>query len=486
MENQKQGIVGIITNNSYLDGDTHRIMRKHLLETFDEIYIVNLHGNTRRKETDKNIFDIMVGVSIIFLVKLPKPAKNKVVKYFSTLDNNIITRSEKLDFLDNTKFKKVNWEKIEPTEPNYWFIEKDFSLQKRYGKFWKITNIFENYNSGIQTKRDEFAIQYNKKQIENIVDDFKDMSIEKIRVKYNIEDGTNWTAKEAQKSLETVNFDKKFIRQIQYRLFDYRFTFFHSKKGFLARPRYDTMKHLKKENTGICFTRNIDKDFSDVFITTNPIDLHVISGQNYVAPLYLYHDDSGAFANAEKIPNFTANFSKNLKTLNFRLNPEKILAYIYAVLHSPIYRKKYIEFLKIDFPAIPFTTDKSIFEKHAKLGQRLIDLHLLKDKPKDNSIKVNGDVGNRFTIDKIVYENEMLYLHTINNKRIIFEGITKAIYDFEIGSYKPIEKWLKYRKKDNILLGSKDLQYIKEIAIAIKQTIKIMSEIEELGESYLE
>jgi predicted helicase len=488
IEKQKQGVIGIITNNTYLDGLISRKMRKHLLETFDEIYIVNLHGNARRKEPDKNIFDVMIGVSIIFLVKLPKRANKKVVRYFSTLDNNLTTRPQKLDFLDNTKFKKVHWKTLEPTEPDYWFIEKDFSLQKKYNKFLKVKNIFENYNCGFQTKNDDFTIKYIEKQMETIIDDCKNMSIEKIKIKYNLLETKYWTMKYAQESLESINFDKNFIKPIQYKAFDNRFTVLCEKKGFIERPTYNTLKHLKKENKGLCFSRQLfsGDTWQDVFITDKPVDIHAICGLTYVAPLYLYQDDSGAFETAEKIPNFTADFSKFIKTLNFRPNPEKILAYIYAVLHSPIYRKKYIEFLKIDFPAVPFTTDKTIFEKYAKLGQRLIDLHLLKEKSNDNSIKVKGDVGESFTIDKIVYENETLYLHTTDNKRITFESITQAIYDFEIGSYKPIDKWLKYRKKDKVLLGSKDLQHIKDMAIAIKQTIKIMSEIEELGEEYLE
>jgi len=135
---------------------------------------------------------------------------------------------------------------------------------------------------------------------------------------------------------------------------------------------------------------------------------------------------------------------------------------------------------------VPVTTDKSIFEKYAKIEQKLIDLHLLNDKPKDTTIKVKGNIDESFIIDKIVYENKILYLHTTDNKKITFEGITEEIYNFEIGSYKPIDKWLKYRKKDSVLLTSKDLQHIKDMAIAIGETIKIMKELEELGEEYLE
>jgi predicted helicase len=492
IEKQKQGVIGIITNNGYLDGLTSRQMRNHLYDTFDEIYILNLHGNVRKRETDKNIFDIMQGVAIVIFVKLPKKTTKKTVKYFSTMDNNIITRSQKLDFLQDTKFKNVKWKPLKPVEPYYWFVDKDTPLQNEYSKFLKLTNIFNIYGSGIATGNDNLTIQYNKKQLENIVDDFKNISIEKIKTKYRLEkyDLKNeyWTVKKAQESLESVNFDKKFIKPVLYKPFDNRFTFLHEKSGFLIRPLYNIMQHFTKENIGLIFPRSIEGSCTHGFISDCIIDNKcggAFSGrETRLAPLYLYQDGD-VFDNANRTPNFTVEFTAFLKTLDFKPIPEKILAYIYATLHSPIYRKKYIEFLKTDFPAIPFTKDKTIFEKYAKLGQKLIDLHLLKNIPKDNTIKISNIPPNDFIIDKITYIDNKLLLQTTENKIITIEGITKEIYDFEIGSYKPIDKWLKYRKKDSVPLNSKDLKHIKDMAVAIKNTIAIMQEIENLGEEYL-
>jgi predicted helicase len=190
---------------------------------------------------------------------------------------------------------------------------------------------------------------------------------------------------------------------------------------------------------------------------------------------------------AERIPNFTPDFMKFVEALDFVLTPEEVMAYIYAVMHSPIYRKKYIEFLKTDFPAVPFTKNKDIFFKYAMLGQRLIDLHLMKYIPDDKKIRAeyNSNFTFPFVIDKIVYEDDTFYLHTTTKEQIKITGISKEIHDFEIGSYKPIEKWLKYRKKDCVPLESKDVEHIKNVAIVIKNTIIIMSEIEILGEDYL-
>jgi len=483
------GVVGIITNNSFLDGVTHRQMRKHLYNTFDEIYIVNLHGNSRKGESDKNIFDIMVGVSITFFVKHKTP-QPKTVKYFSTLDNHLISRAEKLSFLEDTNFSKIRWKKLKPEKTEYyWFVDKDLSLEKEYNKFWKVTDIFHHYNSGIQTKKDEFVLQYEKNNIKQIISDFQKISIDKIKEKYYIEDGV-WTAKSAYNSLKTVSFDTKFIKQVQYRPFDNRYTFLHEKAGFLARPRYETNKHFENENIGLIFTRNIDKNYSDVFISDKPIDIHIVSGQNYLAPLYCYNGGNGYaeidFDGHKRYANFSQNFIKKyIEKFDFQPTSENFLAYIYAVLHSKIYRKKYIEFLKTDFPAVPFTSHKATFDKYAKLGQKLIDLHLFKNLPTDNDIRFNGEISDSFTVEKITQDNNKLLLQTDYNKIITIDGVTTAIYNFEIGSYKPIDKWLKYRIKDKVTLTYTDLEHLRKMIIAIKNTITIMQEIEKLGEEYL-
>jgi predicted helicase len=483
------GIVGIITNNSYLDGITHRKMREHLYNTFDEIYIVNLHGNSRKGETDKNIFDIMVGVSIVFFVKHKVSSKQDCkVFYFSSLNNNLILRQEKLDFLEKTKFKNINWKQLNPKETeNFWFTDKDLSQTKEYDKFFKLTDIFSLYNSGIQTKKDDFVIQYERNKVDDIINDFKELSNEQIKNKYTLTDG-GWTIQDAYKSLLKIDFDKKFIKQIQYRPFDCRWTFLHQTAGFLARPRYNVSSQFDFENLGLCFTRDVQGNgFENVFVSDSAMDLCYVNHNTYLAPLYTYMDD---MQQQIKTPNFTKEFTKNyLDNLSFnKPKPEEILAYIYAVLHSPVYRKKYIEFLKTDFPAVPLTKDKNIFYQYAKLGQKLIDLHLLKNLPQDDTIKVSfSNVSNNFTLKKIFHAGNKLELTTTEGIIISIEGVNSEVYSFEIGSYKPIEKWLKYRIKDVVVLNTaKDLTHIKNMIIAIKNTIEIMREIETLGEKYLQ
>ncbi|MDR1738214.1 MAG: N-6 DNA methylase [Candidatus Symbiothrix sp.] len=458
INNNKSGVIGIITNNSFLDGPIHRQMRKHLYETFDEIYILNLHGNARKGEPDKNIFDIMVGVQISIFVKLPKPAKEKKVFYFSTLENGLLKRSEKLSFLESNTYKKIKWEKLKPAEtPYYWFVDKDLSSQKEYKKFWKLTNVFKEYSSGTTTAKDVQYISYKKFKTEN-------------------------------------------NKNIAYRPFDNRFIDYDVKN--IQRARYETMQHfIKGDNIGLCLTNGTfnKKQFNYAFISKNISEGSFFGFRSYLFPLYFYngveHKDMLPLeweGEGMKFANFTDNFVKTyLDKLSFQPEPEEVLAYIYAILHSPVYREKYIEFLKTDFPAVPMTTDETVFRKYAALGQKLVDLHLL-DFPSfqnleslSNDIRVSFDFEGEFVPVKTETAANRLFITTSDGKTITIDGVTEAIYNFEIGSYKPIDKWLKYRIKDEVALGIADLNHLKQMIIAIKQTIAVMQEIEGLGEQYL-
>jgi predicted helicase len=217
-------------------------------------------------------------------------------------------------------------------------------------------------------------------------------------------------------------------------------------------------------------------------------DLFFVS--SYCAPLYLYNPNIEKRGTETKTPNFTEKLYKEyLNVLSFKPTTEDILNYIYSVLHSPIYRQKYIEFLKTDFPAVPMTKDKDTFYSYAKLGKQLIALHTMADIPKDKEIReeYEGEIAN-FVIAKITVPTKAapkLTIKTTDNKEIIFNGVTPEIYAFQIGSYNPIDKWLKYRIKDKVILGIDDLAHIKNMIIVIKHTMLIMEQIKELKESYL-
>ena len=491
IENAGYGIIGVITCNGWLDGDTQNVMRKHLYQTFDDIYIVNLHGNNHKGDDDKNIFDIRVGVNITFFVKKKESDGQKRVFYYSTLENKIFSRLEKLEFLKQNSLENIKFIQLSPEiTDNYWFISKDLSESAIYKHFWKITDILKEYNSGITTGNDPVCISYSEKEALGIKTDIFNMDIKTFERFYSVT--KNWDFLLARKSLE----QNSTCRQILYRPFDIRYTFF-SNDGFLFRSRYDIMQHFicGRSNLGLSVSRLLTGgSFSHSFIVNKISEIILLSSKtsenSFIFPLYLYKSSESLFE-ADKRPNWTDKFVKEyLDTLTFNPTPEDVLAYIYAVLHSPIYRSKYIEFLKTDFPAIPMTKNQEVFEKYAKKGQKLIDVHLLNKIEDDKSIKVFlGGISSNFVIKKIIPPSETekaLSLVTADNDIIKFGGVTPEIYNFEIGSYKPIDKWLKYRIRDNVILSVvDDVAHIKNMVLAIKATINIIKTIESYEEDYL-
>ena len=492
MKGAGQGMISIITNNSYLEGITRRFMRRSLYETFDKIYILNLHGNSNIGEPDKNIFDIRIGVSIVLFVKMPKALKEKEVYYFSTLNHEILTRQNKFNFLYNNDLETIHWKRLYPKKPYYWFIEKDFSNQKRYDKGWKLNDIFDVYSSGVKTERDEVAINFTKADLEKKLFDLENLTTEDFRYKYNLPaDGRDWSIKYAKQ--KTFPLDKNNFNSIDYRPFDYRFTYINEKsKGFVAYPRYNVMKHfINQNNIGLLFPRNWShyKKWSAALVSNKISDIHLIGSQSYIAPLYIYNgngdsDENGncyLFKDNTKKDNFTKDFRKFIKTQNLKAySPEQILGYIYAILFSETYRLNYFEFLKIDFPKIPFPKDPFIFKKLSKLGEELIENHLLKQTYRLSAMPIFAVEGDD-KVDDFYHDDkkERLYI----NKNQYFEKFSQAVWLYEIGGYHVFEKYLKARK--GLPLAYEQINHLKKMAASIKQTIEIQKNIDTLCKSWV-
>lgn len=480
MEKIKKGMIGIIVNNSFISGVTHREMRRKLMQTFDEIYILDLHGNVNKGERcpdgsmDFNIFNIKnVGVCIALFVKTGlKNNKNKGI-YFNEVFG---TQDYKRKYLINKSVSKIKkWKKLKD-DKKYHFFTKVKSNKKYRIEFIGLNKIFKEINNGIETKRDKLFIDFNKNKLTERMLKISNFDFDenfKNEYKAYSTDGYDFYNK-----IKTIEFNKNDIKIIHYRPFDFRYICFNE---WLARRRIKIMKHfIDKENIGLVFTRIVtSKKFHHAFISDKIIDQHVNSGRDYIAPLYLYEENSkGEFkwrlpaSGVEKSykPNWTDSFKEFLKNY-ISDNPKEILNYIYAILYSPTYRENYKEDLKYDYPRIPFTKDKNIFDRLQKLGGELIDLHLLKKVPQSNAGYPNKG-EHKISYSKYNEVEKRLYI----NEKQYFENVKKEVYNYSIGGYKPIEKYIKARE----ILTLKDISHLIKVIAVIERTIYLQEEIDKV------
>ncbi|EAL3427428.1 DNA methyltransferase [Campylobacter coli] len=485
---EKKGLLGFITNNSFISGKTHRKMRESLYKSFDEIYILNLHGSDKDAKNDENVFDIKVGVCISLFVKYKdEPSNGAKVFYYSTGDNNIFSRKEKFALLDDVRQKGLNaikWEELSLDEPYFWFIKKEFENEE-YEIFWALASdkalgdkksIFLNYNSGIETQKDNIAIQLMKNKMEETLKDFSNLNSVDLVKKYDLKDSRDWKISNSVNAIKN-NLGK--IERIAYRPFDLRWTFYTNKsKSFIAYPRYEVMQHfLDKENLGLCFPKICLNSIFDYSMVINTIADRALGGcktgsETCIAPLYLY-------VNNEKIPNFTSEFlahKENHKILKDK-SPEEILYFIYANLYNPRYREKYLEYLKTGFARINFEVEQKTFDDFATLGKKLVELHLFKRDLKDeiDFIFLKEDKKANFKIEKYQEKDRFLDNKIILNEDLAISPISAEIWQFTIGGYQVIKQWLKYR--NDYECSKEELEHLLKMCKVIKETINLQKEL---------
>lgn len=487
-----EGILAFITNNSFIDGITHRQMRKSLLESFDKIFILDLHGSAKKKEVcldgsaDQNVFDIMQGVSINLFVKTGKKKKDELGRLFHC--DLFGKRENKYNFLWENSILTASYQEVNIVAPNFFFVPKDFRLINTYLNCFKLNELFLLFNSGIQTKNDNLTIQFEKIEIEKIVSDFKFLTIDDLTTKYKLKNKYGWNATMSKNDIikNTGSF-----YEICYRPFDIRYTYMTNTCGFIARPRMGVMKHFSNgNNLGLITVRQQSTfDFQHILITKRIIESGAISLQTcewgYIFPLYLYSEDD-SFA-SKRTPNLKLEIINQIaNSIGLRFTPEKevaegtfspidILDYIYAVLHSPTYREKYKEFLKIDFPRVPYPENAETFWQLVKLGGELRQIHLLQSPVVDHFIS-KFPVGGSNLVVKIAFDSGKVWI----NDTQYFDLVPEHAWSFYIGGYQPAQKWLKDRKGRE--LNFDDICHYQKIIVALSETDRIMKVIDSVVE----
>jgi len=474
IEKNKSGIVAMITNNSFIDGITHRQMRKHLLETFDEIYILDLHGNAKKKETapdgskDENVFDIMQGVAISIMVKKHvKDANNVSAKKLGVVKFAELygKREKKFLSLNESDLDSIEWKSITVAKPYYFYVPKNFEGADIYQKGIKIDVLFNYGSTGCESAKDKFIIKFSQKERNELENYILSHNKTEISLHYDLKiDKANQVRNDITNVINDFN-------QILYRPFDKRYTLYSSNsEGLWWRPKHEVMKNMRGRNIALLTCRQQTSfDFQHIFLTNLISERCSVSLQtgevSYHFPLYLYQEDG------TKTPNLNTEIVEKIEKITGKTEPEDILDYIYAVLHSPSYREKYKEFLKIDFPRVPYPKDKETFTKLVKLGTELRLIHLL-ESPKVNELITSFPKMGNDEVEKIKYKEGKVWI----NEEQYFGNVPQTAWEFYIGGYQPAQKWLKDRKGRT--LTNEEIEHYQKIIKALTETDRLMKEID--------
>ncbi|MDB9522641.1 N-6 DNA methylase [Dolichospermum circinale CS-1225] len=496
------GIIGFITNHSYLNGLIHRGMREELLRYFDRLYIMDLHGNSLLKETtpegnvDQNVFDIQQGVAILIAVReKDKPdyfstaykSRDGVKEMAKVLYYDLWGRREdKYKFLESASLDNIDWIEVKPTEPNYFLAPKNLDYEDEYQRDLSMTDIFPIYAAGVKTRRDNICVDYDR---ETLINRFHDISIntnlEELKQKYNIKDTEYWTLEKAKLDIKQDEIESKLLLYA-YRPFDNRWVYYNHKIIERGDSRKELMGHLLKSNNIALLScrQQVESGFHHIFcseILTEHCSVSLKSREaTYVFPLYIYPNTENKQTNLflEKTPNLSPKFLEAIKDkLGTIPTPEQIFYYAYAIFHSPIYRTRYAEFLKIDFPRLPLTSNENLFNSLAIKGEELVNLHLMKSHTLNNFMTTYQQIGDN-QITEVTYHSELQRVYV--NKQNYFTNIPQHIWEFKIGGYQVLDKWLKDRKNAKRELSTQEVNHYQKIVISLTETFRIMQEIDQI------
>lgn len=487
IEKNGEGVLAYITNHSYLDNPTFRGMRWHLLNTFDDIYVLDLHGNSLKKETmqdgspDKNVFDIMQGVSIIIGIKKKRKNKRQLASvYHAELYGK---RADKYAFLSENTIQSVEWEKLDYREPYYFFIPKNHEGSEDYQSGFPLDELFPVNVTGIVTARDGLVIDDNREELKNRIEYFAnpENTDEQVRQKFfgNKKDGKykagdtrSWMLDVARQKIKDFDHDSK-LKILTNRPFDDCWIYYTPE--MIDWGREDFMRNfLDKDNLGLILSKRVEiSKFSHVFTSRKMIQHHTMSMKevNISFPLYRYEAVIGNIE--QKVANLDPVIFAKIKDTAPDATPENIFDYIYAVLHSPAYRERYAEFLKSDFPRIPYPLDPKIFHDLSDKGSKIRSLHLL-ESPLLVDTGVTYPISGNNMVGKHKFESSKVWI----NEDQYFDGVSQTAWEFYIGGYQPAQKWLKDRKGRALTMD--DIQHYRKIIKALHETDRLMKEIDQI------
>ncbi|MDO8966333.1 type ISP restriction/modification enzyme [Algoriphagus sp.] len=508
IEKNGSGILAFINPHGFLDNPTFRGMRWNLLKTFDKIYTINLHGNAKKKETaidgskDENVFDIQQGVSINFFIKTGLKKEIDLGKAYSFSVYGL--RNDKYDFLNSNSLNSISLEEVSPSSPYFYLLKKDFSLEDQYSAGFICNDLFLINGNGLTTAHDSFVVKDTSKELLKMYSDFQntERNEDLLHSKFNVKKKEGWSILEGYDNIKNEKNLEKFIKDYSYRPFDDKFIFYEDK--LVWRTVRKVMDHYNlHSNIGLIIGRQGhvvgNMEWNLCFITKKMTDFNFYyRGGGVSFPLYCINPVNSQLSLLNQVtrtPNLNMEIVDQIaKGLGLTFESEKseadgsfapidLLDYIYAVLHSPTYRETYKEFLKIDFPRVPYPTDADMFWKLVALGGELRQLHLM-ESPTLAQFITQYPVGGENEVEKIRFENlsgleDLTGLATgrvyINSDQY-FDSVPEVAWNFYIGGYQPAQKWLKDRK--GRILDFEDIMHYQRIIKALTETERVMGEID--------
>jgi predicted helicase len=493
----QHGVIGFITSHVYLNGLIHRGMREHLLNHFSHIYILNLHGNSRIREPlppgverDENVFDIQQGVAIGLFVREAEHQERGSVFYADVWGK----RQQKYEYLASYDVTQTDWEQLNPTQPFYFFIQRDLpDLADAYRAWPSVKRLMPLHSQAIVSARDAFVYDFDR---QTLIDRMSDFAIAQgdenaIDRKFGVHNTREFEIAEAQRAL-SKNFsepeEKENIIRALYRPFDWRWLYYSD--DVIEWPRKNVLGHLlKPDNIALVTFRHTRRPTQmRALAARHVVDARLLSSESncYAFPLYRYnhHPDANGQVGLNmngtgREPNIDAQLLLTLSQVyETDITPEEIFHYIYGVLNTPGYQDEFEELLMVDFPRIPFTADYDVFHQVAKQGQRFVALHLL-EAPDLRGV-TNLAVGYPLNGDNKIERGYPNYNPTEERVHInptqYFQGITPAMWAYHVGGYNPLEKWLKDRCSHTLNVDER--RHYETFATAIAKILEQQPQLE--------
>lgn len=503
------GIWGMITNHGYLKGVIHRGVRKELMDQFNSISVLDLHGDSNIGERDslgrhnENVFDIQQGVSVSVGVHSVTTNEASEVRHCDVWG----TRKEKYEDLMQHPLLQRAWVELYPVEPRFLFVPFDDANLSEYESYPSIVELMPVNSCGVKTHRDGVVIDYDKDVLASRIRDIaSEPRLELIRERYGVTDTRYWSLEDAQGKIN-VNEVPQFIQPLTYRPFDDRWIYYNPAIIEKGDSKYPTLRHMLRDNRALLTARiQATGVFDAVFVTSFLAEMKTAESSRScsVFPLYLVDEQApgqATLVQGAPSPNLDSStlraWAERLQTnpdgdfgLPIGTTPDGIFQYVYAILHSPGYRSRYAEFLKFDFPRLPLTGNLTLLTALANLGGELVGLHLMESPQLENPITSYAGATPSPEVARVGWSDDTVWLDAAAAKNgqaatpgtVGFKGVPEDVWNFHIGGYQVCHKWLKYRKGRK--LSKDDIDHYQKIVVALSETIRIMGEIDAVIEQH--